>query len=747
MSTPASAANMAAFRFRISADDSADLRVTALDGVEALSELFHYRVRLISADRRIAIDPLLGRPAVIEIDGARGTREIHGIVRRFHRTGQSGDLGHYQAEVVPPHWVLTRRIQSRVFNVKRCPRMDVVGIVSKVLVDAGLPDKAISTAGLRSIDSREFVVQYGESDWAFICRLLEQEGIYFYFDRGPDGCRMVLKDAAAAHAPFDGGEGVVPFRDARNLVANEEHVFDARRSGRIRSGAAAIDDFDFRNPGRELRIDQTGSVFTALARFHFPGGYAEAERGKRLLQTRFEAEQCGTPLFSFKSTVRDLWPGGRMTLKDHPDESFDGEYLLTRVRIIAEQPQSGESDVAGGAGSRFKATARAIPAPVQFRAPLKTPWPRVRGSQTALVVGPPNEEIHVDEYGRVEVRFHWDQEWGHEVGASCWIRVSQGWAGGQYGMLFLPRVGQEVIVDFLEGDPDQPIITGRVYNKDHLPPYKLPDHRTVSTIRSCTSPGAAGGNELRFEDKKGGEQLLLFAQNAMHQRSRGPRFESVGGDAHRRVEGASFELMKKARHSIVKLDSLERVEGTQYTEVRGGALVGINKRYDLWIGGPYRVVTQDEVIIDADKAITLYCMGNFIRLDPGGLTISAKQVRINSGGAGYGAGALPDGKVAEEALAAATTEFGHNTRYDQAPRSSRPAEDAGDRKTSWIEIELIDDLGMPVPNEPFEILLPDGQKISGSLNAHGQAHVPAADPGQCRITFPRLDAQAWEPVA
>jgi type VI secretion system secreted protein VgrG len=738
-----SSGNVADFRFRVPGFETSELRVTAFSGFEAVSQLFHYAIQLSSENGGIEPESLLGLAATLEIEGEHGVRRVHGMLQNFGRVGEGTNVTKYEADLVPPHWPLSRRIQSRVFNAKRCPRMDVIGIVSKVLSDAGFTDKDFSVALSREYEPREFVAQYRESDWDFISRLLEEEGIYCYFEQGEERCKLVFMDSKGLHAPFlAGGAMDVPFRAASNLVAEHECIFRAQILGQMQIGAVSLDDFNFRQPDQELRLSAAGPRFTNLLSADYPGRYVETARGKRLVETRLEEKRCDERTLLAETTVRSFWPASRFKLTGHPNARFDAEYLITSMALRATQTQSGEEEAGEGVGSRFAAEIRAIPAATQFRPPRSTPRPTVQGSQTALVVGPPGEEIHTDAYGRVEVLFHWDQEGGHDVGASCWIRVSQGWAGGQYGMVFLPRVGQEVIVDFLEGDPDQPIITGRVYNKDHMPPYKLPENRTISAIRTCSSPGAKGGNEIRFEDKKGGEQLLLFAQNSLHVRSRGSRYESVGGDAHRTVGGDSFEDVRKSKHSIVNLDLRERVDGSSYQEVRGNVLNGVAGAYMAWVKDGYLLQCQSDVLIDADSSITLFCKGNFITVDEQGVTIVGKTVKINSGGAAP-VGTMGEAKLAENAAAAATTEFGHNVRYTKEGASSG-AGVPGQKKTSWIEIELIDEAGRPVPHETYAVVLPDGKKIVGTLDAFGQARVAVPDPGLCRVTFPRLDMAAWE---
>jgi type VI secretion system secreted protein VgrG len=750
-----SPANVADFRLHLVGWASGDFRITALEGTEGLSELFEYRLQFSSVHRDLDPQQFLGQHIELEF---RPVRTVRGIVRRFQRVRDGSNVTFYELDIVPPHWLLTKRVQSRVFNEKRHGTTDVVSLVQRVLADAGLSD-FVRPATVPKYETREFTVQYRESDWDFVSRLLEDEGIYHYFEHGShpeDRCRMVLVDSKDVHSVFADDRFRVPYREPTNLVAESEFVYMASRQGAIQFGATSLDDFDFRKPGHELRVDRINGRFTGLGLADYPGGYTEATRGRRRVQTRLEEQQSDAEVFTFRATVRGFWAGSRFTLTDHPDERFNRDYLITRVTHRATQAPSAEEEVSGGAGSRYEAEVRAIPAEVQFRPPRVTRRPTVLGSQTAIVVGPPGEEIHTDEYGRIEVRFHWDQEGQHDVGASCWIRVSQGWAGGQYGMMFLPRVGQEVIVDFLEGDPDQPIITGRVYNRDHMPPYKLPDKKTISAIRTCSSPGAGGGNEIRFDDAKGHEQLLLFAQNSIHLRARGSRFESVCGDAHETVAGDQFELVKKNKHATVNLDLIEAVKGSKHLDVKGDVIESVEGRQFTYVDKHYDIANGGGVCIESFDSITLLCKGNFIKIDASGVTIVGKMVNINSGGAALQP--VPYfTETAKEPLPAAATEFGRNVRYTNEAKqldavatgdgSASRGESQEETLTSWIEIELIDELGRPVPSERYEIKLPDGMIRRGTLDRRGMAHVLLPNPELCEITFPRLDAAAWERIA
>ncbi len=750
-------ADTAAFAFRLSGFDADALLVTGFDGTEGLSQLYEFRVRLCS--ERADIDPelTLGQAATLEIKGEFGPRYVHGIVRRFEIDEDGPGVTYYEACLVPPQWLLTRRITSRVFQKPRSGSTSVPGILSQVISDAGLPNDSLAFALSREYTEREFVVQYSESDWDFVSRLMEEEGIYYYFEHRADGVGLVVTDQKEIHMPFvDGDEETVavPYCDPNGMMADRDFIYRVRLAGEMQIGSVTLDDFNFHRPDLELRVNSSGGRFGALSLTDYPGDYRKQAAGQLLADRRLEEQQAGARVAVMSSNVRQFFPGSTFVLTGHP--SCDDEYLITAVTHKATQTQSTEGPSTGGAGLRYDAQVRVIPLAIQFRPPRVTPKSRVSGSQTAIVVGPPGEEIHTDEYGRVKVRFHWDQEARHDENASYWIRVSQGWAGGQYGMMFLPRVGQEVIVDFLEGDPDRPIITGRVFNEDHRPPYKLPGNKSISTIRTCTTPGAGGGNEVRFDDAKGDEQLLLYAQRAMHARSRGSSYESVGGNRHRRVRKNSYELVKEQKHSMVNLDLIEEINGGKHLTVGQDVKEFIDGKQHTYIAKQYNVLNGEGIWLGSDASITLWCKGNFIKLDESGVTIVGKTVKINSGGST--SIPMPDSPdVVEEPRSAATTEFGRNVRYDVEPQSPEPldldesaapdgpAEPRIEKEKSWIEIELVDEAGQPVPNERYEITMPDGTTIAtGSLDENGLARVAVSEPGTCQINFPALDAAAWE---
>jgi len=420
-----------------------------------------------------------------------------------------------------------------------------------------------------------------------------------------------------------------------------------------------------------------------------------------------------------------------------------------------------------------------IPSSVTYRPPRITPWPKMRGAQTAIVVGPSGEEIHTDKYGRVRVQFKWDRT-GSENGepklygadSSCWIRVSQGMAGGQYGMMFLPRVGQEVIVDFLEGNPDQPIITGRVYNADQMPPYELPKEKTKSVIKTNTSKGGGGTNEVRFEDLKDKEQILIYSQKDLHLRTNANRVENVGYEHHLTVEKAKFELVKKNKHVEVLGDLNEKLGGDLSLDVGGMSSIQIGGTHSTSVGSDvvdkYGANHKHTVAatyalkaasakIEASAGIELKCGGSSIILTPGAIFITGPLVNINSGSG------PPVGPVTAQATSPAEVEPpidadsavpGKDTSYTgdaQAAVAEGAAPVAGhefastetvEPTTSWIEIELKDSFGDPIASERFEITTSDGTVKQGTTDSNGKAKVSGIVPGECQIKFINLDAEA-----
>lgn len=754
---PLRVANEADFTLKLGSLTAEPLRVTAFEGSEGISQLYRFEIAFCSHQRELPLEDLLGQPALLEIVGNAGKRHVHGVALGLERTGEGANITHYAAEVGPLHWMLTKRHKSRIFEPARCPDMSVPGIITKVLQDAKIPSDQFRLALQGSYDPHEMIAQYRESDFAFISRLMEQEGIFYFFEHTPDGYCMVIADSPVAHLP-NPDTPLLPFREPSGLEPHErrELIFALRERSRIQFGAVSLDDYDFRQPQKNLRSGVRSDRFTALEFSDYPGDFEDKNAGERYARIRLEESLSRRRILMLAGTARLLRPGFKFELIEHPADRFNREFLVTHVEHHASQPAAAEEEAATTPTLRHEVDLHVIPSDVPFRPPRKTTKPAVCGSHTAIVVGVPGEEIYTDKYGRVKVQFHWDQEGKFDENSSCWVRVSQGSAGGQYGMMFLPRVGQEVIVDFLEGDPDHPIITGRVYNADQMPPYALPDEKTKSVIKTHSTKGGGGTNEIRFEDRKDSEQILIYAQKDFHLHVNNDRVENIDKNRHLTVNENKFELVKQAKHSEVKLDQNEAIGGKMSLEVKGDVGEDFKGNHGEKVAGNYYLKAGSNVVVESGIAITLKVGGNFVKIDPSGVTIQGTLVKINSPGGVAGVGS-PVQLAAPEAPATAekvkpgkdVTYSGDPYTYDgvEAPENLTPPDDPERKpplKTSWIEIEMVDESGQPWKRERYELKTPDGRIINGRLNDQGQARIRVKEPGQCMICFPDLDGRAWE---
>ena len=770
-------AYIADFTLKVGELDTEVLKVTRFEGTEGISELFSFHLELCSDNSDIPFADVVGKPCVLEIGGVNGSRFVNGIIRQFARTGEGSHLTNYAAEIVPVHWLLTKRYRARIFQESNCSDMTVRGIIEKVLTDAGIPDSAYRFALQGEYTAHEYIVQYRESEFDFISRLMEHEGIFYFFEHAVDGHTMVIADSGVAHVATPNQAEFV-FRDISGLRSedDQEYFFNVEDRQEIRTGSVSLDDFNFKQPPLQLRTNQSADEYSSLFFNEYPGQYDDASVGNRYTQARLEEFQCGRRVQRMTSNIRVLLPGFKYTLQEHPSDALNGEYLVTHLTHRVSQVQSAEEEAAEGQEVKYDVEVRTIPAEVPFRSPRKTPRPVVEGSQTALVVGPAGEEIYTDKYGRVKVQFHWDQEGQYNENSSRWIRVSQGSAGGQYGIMFLPRVGHEVVVDFLEGNPDEPIITGRVYNNDLMPPYTLPDEKTKSVIKTHSSKGGGGTNEIRFEDLKDKEQLFIQAQRQMDTRVKASHFHTVGGGYHLHVgwkdKGCLYELVHEDKHVHVKgdvrtltdTDESHKVDGKVSIDVAGTLSTSVGSDVVDKFGSNHKhEVTSTyackamSIKLEAAVGIELKCGGSSIILTPAAIFIQGGPlVNINSGAGPPVAPIMamattPD--VAEDAGAADKSEPGHDVTYNPDAATVEELEiEPGEfepvvvveRETTWIGLELVDEMDQPVASEHFEITGPDGRVRRGRTDANGRARISGIPPGTYQISFPRLDEDAWE---
>lgn len=473
---------------------SNEFTLVDLKGEEALSALFTYTLVLRTSGDAVDFEQIVGKTITVSISNeAGGFRYINGVVGEWVREETGLRSVVYYGTLRPWLWQLTLAEDHRIFQNKSTP-----DIIEAVFSDLGFSDYQLSLQG--QYDPREYCVQYRETAFNFVSRLMEEEGIFYFFQHEDGKHTMVLADDNSAF------ETLPNLATAQVLFSPDDDPSDASiRTMRVEenliSGQFDLDDYNFETPETDLKVSASGDK-EGMRVYEYPGLFSDTGAGEARANIRMDAREAGRRLIAGESYCRGFIAGYTFTLEKHPVDAINDTYVLRSVRIQATQ-------------DRYLNEFVAAPSSVTFRPERKTPKPRIAGSQTALVVGKSGEEIWTDKYGRVKVQFHWDQKGKKDENSSCWIRVSQMWAGKNWGRLFLPRIGQEAIVSFLEGDPDRPIITGTVYNATQAVPYALPDEQTKSTVKTNSSKGGEGFNELRFEDKKDSEEIYIHAQKDM----------------------------------------------------------------------------------------------------------------------------------------------------------------------------------------------------------------------------------------
>ena len=636
-----------------------ELLLQSFVGHEEVSQLFEFRLRLLSLNPNVSFDAIVGQPVTIRFIIDEGQeRFFHGYVSRFGLAAGQGIFAGYEATVVPWLWFLSRTTDCKIFQNKTVP-----DIIEEVFGDYDIA--RFENKLQRDYREREYCVQYRETDYNFVMRLMEQEGIFFFFKHEQGRHTLVMADDGSVFedCPFIASvrfhHGTEQATTSR-LGALADVITEWTYAEHFTSGKLAHTDYNFETPSTSLLantrsvVNQGGNDRFEL--YDYPGEYVDRGEGQGLARTRIEEVEAGHTIYTGGGNCRTLASGHTFELYDHfRDDQNDGYVLLSVYHEAFEKTyQTAEVD-APSYVNRFAA----IPRTVRFRPERITPMPFVHGVQTAVVVGPSGEEIYTDEYGRVKVQFHWDRYGNNDEHSSCWIRVGQLWAGQDWGGIHIPRIGQEVIVDFLEGDPDRPLITGRVYNAERMPPYPLPDQKTRSGIKSRSSKegSAENFNELRFEDLKGEEMVYLHAERDFDTYVERRCREYIGADRHLVTAGHRREHIQKDATLKVDQNHLTKV-GQSY-----GLEVGMDMKEEngmnrsAEVGMAYYLKAGMSVVIEAGVSLTIKAGGGFITIDPSGVSIVGTMVRINSGGAaGVGTPVtLPDPEAPEVASGEAGT--------------------------------------------------------------------------------------------
>lgn len=589
------------------------LLLRRMRGSESLSALSEYELELYSERADLKIDDLLATPIAVTVDTPRGgKRYFHGFITRFVVTARQGRFATYRATVRPWLWFLTRSSDCRIFQEK-----SVVDIVKAVFAPYAIAD--FDTSGLSGrYTPYPYCVQYRETDFDFVSRLLEREGIYYFFKSEAKRHVMVLADSHAAHAPAPGYATVRYMPAEDGAMRESEVIYEWSVGGQVESGAQVLQDFDFEKPSASLLVKSTvvrGYGQSRHELFDYPGNYTERAVGEGYARHRIEAPHASYQRVQGATRARGLFPGALFTLTEHPRRDQNGRFLIGAAHYALSSDSYDPVRVADPEPV-FSCSFEAIPGRQDVRPEATTPKPVVRGPQTAIVVGKAGEEIWTDKYGRIKVQFHWDRVGREDEMSSCWVRVAQGWAGKRWGAMFLPRIGQEVIVSFLEGDPDRPLVTGSVYNAEQMPPYPLPAQATRSTIKSNSSIGGAGYNELRFEDKKGAEQFYMHAERDLEQRVRRDVVTWIGGERHTMVVTDSFEQVGGNHHVQVDGDRSEQTGGSVSQSAGMNMVVEGGLKAAVYAGQTVHIKGGTNVVIEAGASITLKAGAAFLTIGP-----------------------------------------------------------------------------------------------------------------------------------
>jgi type VI secretion system secreted protein VgrG len=649
------------------------LLLRGFTGHEAVSRPFSFELDLLSTDPEIKFEDIIGQKVTIRVI-LRNDKEryFNGVISRFMQTGSDTGLANYRATMVPTLWFLTRTADCRIFQNKKVP-----DIIQEIFKENGLTD--VKTVLKGTYEPRDYCVQYRETDFNFVSRLMEQYGIFYFFEHEKDKHTAVLADDLSAHQPCPEQPGVSWNPQGGDSLA-EDVIASLQWEETFRFGKYAVTDYNFETPSTSLRaevksqIDVGGNSKYEI--YDYPGEYGKKAEGDGIAKIRMEEEEAQYKVISGAGSARVFTTGYKFTLQDYVRKDINGDYVLTQVQHVASVGDTYTSGAGGGGNQdNYTNSFSCIPAKRPFRSPQVTPKPMVQGPQTAVVVGKQGEEIWTDKYGRVKVQFHWDRYGKMNEDSSCWVRVSQNWAGKKWGAMFIPRIGQEVIVEFIEGDPDQPIITGRVYNAEQMPPYELPAEQTKSTIKTMSSKGGGGFNEIRFEDKKGEEQIFIHAERNQDIRIDKNVYEWIGEERHLIVTKDQFEQVNGDKHLTVKGDQNEKVTGTVSLDVGLDLQQKVGQKHGLEAGQEIHLKGGMNVVIEAGMSITLKAGGGFVVVGPAGVTISGTPIMLNSGGsAGSGSGCSPDAaKLPKEADKAKPGEVSKLSPPPTPPVSASPS--------------------------------------------------------------------------
>jgi type VI secretion system secreted protein VgrG len=609
------------------------LLLESFTGSEGISQLFCFQLELLSENKRIKFEDILGQEISFGVAGmeeGEPPRCVHGIVTAFAQLPDTSRLSRYRAVVSPKFWILTQKQNCRIFQ-----NLTVPDILKKVLTGM---DVTWELQG--SYQPREYCVQYRESDFNFLSRLMEEEGIFYFFRFTKEAHKLVISDNKASHHDMPGDKSLV-YDEIAGGARDEARISGWIKTQELGPGKFSVQDYCFENPKTNLLASQdilptamVGKINHKLKVggndqfevYDYPGRYDTKGLGKEVTRHAMEQMEMSQFVILGESNAYHLTPGYRFALTNHPNA--EGSYILTSITHSASEGGFHSSEEAGQ--NHYANSFRSIPFSLVYRPQQVAVKPHVWGCQTAVVVGPSGEEIYTDKYGRVKVQFHWDREGRNNESSSCWIRVATHWAGQQWGAIHLPRIGQEVVVDFLEGDPDRPLIVGSVYNTDQMPPYALPDNKTQSGIKSDSSPRNGGYNQIRFEDLNGREEILVHAQKDMNTVVENDKTLTVKHDETIEVENN--------RTTTIQVDDTTTVNGKMSLTVqkdRSATIMGSDSE-TVYRDSTVNIMGSEKRTVSISRSTNIttsdtLTAGGSISITATGVTITAPTITLNAG--------------------------------------------------------------------------------------------------------------------
>jgi type VI secretion system secreted protein VgrG len=584
------------------------LIVRSYQGEEYVSGLFHYRVEAMSEDVSLSFSDIAGKAVTLQLPQSSGDiHYVNGVVGRFTESAHDGRFAYYSLDIYPWLWMLTMSADCAIYQ-----NMTTPDIIKKVFSDLGFADYSDKLTG--TYQPREFCVQYRETAFSFVSRLMEHEGIFYFFTHDSSSHKMVLADDSSAWVTATG------LASARYTVdpmawTSDDVVFECSIEQNITSGKFKADDYNFETPDTDLLASADGAD-TSRCVYDFPGMYSKQSDGETIASLRLSALEVPQKVLRGASRCRAFYAGCKFTLSGYFRDNANADYVVRVLRVNGDQ-------------DTYSNSFESFPESVNFRPPLLARTPVIPGTQAAVVTGKSGEEIWTDEYGRVKVQFFWDQTGKHDENSSCWIRVSQPWAGKQWGGMFLPRVGQEVIVSFLDGNPDRPVIVGTLYNASQTVPYTLPDDQTKSTIKSNSSKGGSGFNEFRFEDKAGSEELFIQAQKDMTVTVLNNQTTSITKDEALTVQGKrTITVTGKEAHTN-QADYSSDVTGNFTLTVSGNLSIEASGSVSIKSGTSFTNKSGTDMTNDAGTTLSNKAAASQT-VDGGGmLTLKGGMVKIN----------------------------------------------------------------------------------------------------------------------